>query len=118
MIHHQAGAILYELCGLMLCCISLFPRFGVELGYRGFRRFWRCGGFTLSLANFELHLFLVYVVVDCLYKLRAGLVFVDRSLDDGECGNQVEGFHAFFSVDLVDAGFFCGESLIACLHGG
>ena len=87
MIHHQAGAILYELCGLMLCGIFLFLRFGVELGYRGFRRFWRCGGFTLSLANFELHLFLVDVVVDCLYKLRAGLVFVDCSLHYGECGD-------------------------------
>ena len=84
MIHHQAGAILYELCGLMLCGIFLFLRFGMELGYRGF---WRYGSFTLSLANFELHLFLVDVVVDCLYKLRAGLVFVDRSLDDDECGN-------------------------------
>ena len=84
MILHQAGAVLYGLCGLVLCGIFLFLRFGMELGYRGF---WRCGGFTLSLANFELHLFLVDVVVDCLYKLRAGFVFVDRSLDDGECGD-------------------------------
>ena len=109
---------MYGVCSLLLCCISLFPRFGVELGYCGFRRFWRCCCFALTLANFELHLFLVDVVIYGLYKLRAGFVFVDRSLDDGECGNQVKGFHAFFSVDLVDAGFFCGESLIACLHGG
>ena len=118
MIHHQAGAILYELCGLMLCGIFLFLRFGVELGYCGFRRFWRYGSFTLSLANFELHLFLVDVVVDCPYKLRAGLVFIDRSLHYGECGYKVERFQAFFSIDLVDASFFCGKFLIARLHGG
>ena len=80
MIRHQAGAFMYGVCSLLLCCISLFPRFGVELGYCGF---WRCCCFALTLANFELDLFLVDVVVDSLYKLRTGIVFVDCGPDYG-----------------------------------